>query len=61
MGVMLMIVIMMMEVKTSKHIVQTERQLRSELLLMLTVHNLFFMSKLNNECIRKYRATLVIL
>lgn len=59
MGVMLMIVIMMMEVKTSKHIVQTERQLRRELLLMLTVHNLFFMSKLYNECIRKYREMLV--
>lgn len=54
-----MIVIMMMEVKTSKHIVQTERQLRRELLLMLTVHNLFFMSKLYNECIRKYREMLV--
>lgn len=42
-GVIEMIVMMMMEVKTSKHIVDTDRQLSSELLLILTWHSLFFM------------------
>ena len=45
-GVIEMIVMMMMEVKTSKHIVDTDRQLSSELLLILTWHSLFFMMEL---------------
>lgn len=41
MGVMEIIVIIIMEAKTRRHIVETDRQLRRELLLMLTEHNFF--------------------
>lgn len=41
-GVIEITVIMMIEVYTSKHIVDTDRQLSRELLFMLTAHNLFF-------------------
>lgn len=46
MGVMDMIVIIMTEVNTSKHIVETERQLKSELLLILTWQSLLLMVEL---------------
>lgn len=36
-----------MEVNTNRHIVQTDKQLSKELLLMLTVQNLFLIIFLN--------------
>jgi hypothetical protein len=42
MGVTEMIVMMMMEVKTSKHMVLRERQLSRELLLIRTEHRRFY-------------------
>lgn len=41
-GVIEMIVIMMIDAKTNKHIVETERQLSNELLLILTVHSFLY-------------------
>ena len=43
MGVMEMTVIMMMEVKMSRHMVETERQLSRELLLISTEHSFLSM------------------
>lgn len=47
MGVILIMVMIMMEVNTNRHIVQTDKQLSKELLLMLTVQNLFLIIFLN--------------
>lgn len=42
-GVMLIIVMMMIEVKISKHIVEIERQLRRLLLFRFTVQSFFIL------------------
>lgn len=43
MGVMLMMVMIMMDVKMSKHMVEMDRQLRRALLFRLTVHSFFIL------------------
>lgn len=56
-----MIVIMMMDVNTSKHIVETERQLRSELLFMLSEQNFLYMINYNDLQESILSAILIIL
>ena len=47
MGVMEMSVMMMMEANTSRHMVETDKQLSKELLWILTEHSLFCMRYYN--------------